>query len=307
MCALFNDNKKKVYKMFFHSSFNVLRTILQEGSFTKAAQKLDISGAAVGKHVQMLESKMKLRLFHRTTRTITPTDAAIKISAAVSQSEEHLNGVLEELAQEQSTPTGRLKINVPMSYGELFLAKPMAKFAAAYPDVIIDVDFDDKRVHLIEEGYDLVVRIGILEDSGLIAKRISDFPILMCASPKLAQEFGNPKTPKDLSNWPFICYSNATQPSLWSYKTDEEKSSSVNLRPSLYANSASMMKEACIEGVGAALLPQFSCEAEIKSGDLIQILPKYKTAPERGVYVIYPDKKFMPLKVRKFIDMLQQN
>ena len=119
--------------MFIHSSFQILRTILQEGSFTKAAQKLDMSGAAVGKHVQLLESKMKLRLFHRTTRTITPTDAAIKISTAVSQSEEHLNGILEELAEEQSTPTGRLKINVPMSYGELFLAKPMAKFAAAYP------------------------------------------------------------------------------------------------------------------------------------------------------------------------------
>ena len=225
----------------------------------------------------------------------------------MNQSEEHLNGVLEELADEQSTPTGRLKINVPMSYGELFLAKPMAKFAAAYPDVIIDVDFDDKRVHLIEEGYDLVIRIGILEDSGLIAKRISDFPVLMCASPKLIAELGNPKTPKDLSNWPFICYSNAAQPSLWSYKSDEEKSSSVNLRPSLYANSASMMKEACIEGVGAALLPQFTCEAEIKNGNLIHMLPEYQTAPERGIYVVYPDKKFLPLKVRKFIDMLQQN
>ena len=293
--------------MFIQSSFHILRTILQEGSFTKAAQKLDMSGAAVGKHVQILESKMKLRLFHRTTRTITPTDAAIKISEAISQSEEHLNSVLEELAEEQSTPIGRLKINVPMSYGELFLAKPMAKFAAAYPDVIVDVDFDDKRVHLIEEGYDLVVRIGILEDSGLIAKRISDFPILMCAAPKLIKELGSPKTPKELSNWPLICYSNATLPSLWSYESEQGTSSSVNLRPSLYANSASMMKEACIEGVGAALLPKFCCESEIVSGELIHILPQHKTSPERGVYVVYPDKKFLPLKVRKFIDMLQEN
>ena len=114
-------------------------------------------------------------------------------------------------------------------------------------------------------------------------------------------------TPKDFSKWPFICYSNAIQPSLWSYKTDEGKSSSINLRPSLYANSASMMKAACIEGVGAALLPQFSCMSEVRDGKLIQILPDYKTTPERGVYVIYPNKKFMPLKVRKFIDMIQQN
>ena len=291
--------------MFLHQSFHVLRMILQEGSFTKAAQKLGMSGAAVGKHVQMMEAKMNLRLFHRTTRTITPTDAALKINAAVIQSEDHLNNVLEELGDEQSTPTGRLKINVPMSYGELFLAKPMAEFASAYPDVIVDVDFDDKRVHLIEEGYDLVIRIGALEDSGLIAKRISDFPILMCASPKLVQELGTPKTPKELSNWPLICYSNATNPSLWTFKRDGEKTGSVNLRPSLYANSASMMKEACLEGVGAAQLPQFCCDSNIMDGSLMHILPEYSTAPDRGVYVIYPDKKFMPLKVRKFIDILE--
>ena len=292
--------------MFLHPSFNVLRTIIQEGSFTKAAQKLDMSGAAVGKQVQTLEKKMGLRLFHRTTRMVTPTDSALKINAAASQSEEHLTEVLEGLADEQSTPTGRLKINVPMSYGELFLAKPMAEYAAAYPDVIVDVDFDDKRVHLIEEGYDLVIRIGALEDSGLIAKRISDFPILMCASPKLVQELGTPKTPKELSNWPLICYSNATNPSLWTFKRDGEKTGSVNLRPSLYANSASMMKEACLEGVGAAQLPQFCCDSNIMDGSLIHILPEYSTAPERGVYVIYPDKKFMPLKVRKFIDILER-
>lgn len=291
--------------MFIHPSFHVLRAIIQEGSFTRAAQKLDMSGAAVGKHVQMLEAKMSLRLFQRTTRTVTPTVSAVKISAAVSQSEEYLNEVLEELADEQSKPTGRLKVNVPMSYGELFLAKPMAKFAAAYPDVVVDVDFDDKRVHLIEDGYDLVVRIGILEDSGLIAKRISDFPLLLCASPTLIETLGMPSKPKDLSDWPFICYSNATNPSLWSYKNHEGSGGSVSLHPALYANSASMMKEACLEGVGAALLPQFCCECEIQKGNLFHILPEYQTAPERGVYVIYPDKKFLPLKVRKFIDSLQ--
>lgn len=293
--------------MFLHTSFHVLQAIMQSGSFTKAAQKLDMSSAAVGKHVQLLERKLNLRLFHRTTRKVTPTDAAVKINAVVSQSEDYFNEVLEELAEEQSMPTGRLRINVPMSYGELFLARPMAKFAALYPDVIVDVDFDDKRVHLIEEGYDLVVRIGILEDSGLIAKRISDFPILMCASPKLIEKHGSPSQPRDLSAWPFICYSNAVNPSLWSYTDQDGKGSSLNLSPALYANSASMMKEACLEGVGTALLPEFCCKAEIENGSLVHILPTYPTAPERGVYVVYPDRKFTPLKVRKFIDLLEES
>lgn len=201
--------------MVFHTSFYVLQAVLQAGSFTGAAQRLDMSSAAAGKHIQALEKKLNLRLFHRTTRTVTPTEAALKLSAAISHSQNYLDDVLEGLADEHTMPTGRLRINVPMSYGELFLAKPMARFAALYPDVIVDVDFDDKRVHLIEEGYDLVVRIGILEDSGLIAKRISDFPLYLCASPELIKKYGQPAHPEDISDWPFICYSNATTPTLW--------------------------------------------------------------------------------------------
>lgn len=188
----------------------------------------------------------------------------------------------------------------------------MAKFAATYPDVIVDVDFDDKRVHLIEEGHDLAVRIGILEDSGLIAKRISDFPLPMCTAPMLIEKLGMPKIPRDLSKWPFICYSNATNPSIWSYQDQEGNNTSLSLRPALYANSASMMKEACLEGVGISLLPKFSCDTEIKNGDLIQIRPDYPTSPERHVYVIYlyviyPDRKFIPVKIRKLIDILQKS
>lgn len=291
--------------MFLHASFDVLRAIIQAGSFTRAAQKLDMSSAAVGKHVQQLEQKLNMRLFHRTTRTITPTEAALKLHEAISHSQDYLNEVLEELADEQTAPTGRLRINVPMSYGEQFLARPMARFAARYPDVIVDVDFDDKRVHLIEEGYDLVVRIGTLEDSGLIARRISDFPMRLCASARFIADRGLPKRPDDLADWPFICYSNATNPSQWTYTDPAGQVQSMGLAPALYANSASMMKEACLEGVGMAALPLFSCSAELAAGQLVHLLPDYPISPERGVYVVYPDKTFVPLKVRAFIDLLE--
>ena len=293
--------------MFLHSSFDVLKAVIQSGSFTKAAQMLDMSGAAVGKHIQTLEKKLNMRLFHRTTRTITPTEAALKLYDAVMQSSEYLNETLESLSDQQSAPTGRLRINVPMSYGEQFLAAPIAAFAARYPDVIVDVDFDDKRVHLIEEGYDLVVRIGALEDSGLIAKRIADFPILMCAAPAFLAEYGMPDHPDDMSSWPMICYSNAPNPALWSFSDKAGRSGSLNMPAKLYANSASMMKEACLAGVGVSLLPQFCCVQELKEGRLVHLLPDYNLTPARGIYVIYPDKNFVPLKVRMFIDMLQEH
>ena len=290
--------------MIFNSSFDVFVSIVKTGSFTKAAQKLGISGAAVGKHIKNLEQKLNVRLFQRTTRTVTPTDAALKLFDAVTSSRDYLNEVLEQISEEQQTPSGRLRVNVPMSYGEQYLSKPLAAYAARYPDVIVDVDFDDKRVHLIEEGYDLVVRIGVLEDSGLIAKRISDFEIVFCAAPSLIEEKGMPSAPQDIKGWPMVCYSNAPNPGLYSYADLTGQTQSVTLSPQLYANSASMMTEACIEGVGVAILPQFSCGKAIKDGRLVQILKSYPQPSERGVYAIYPDKQFTPLKVRRFIDLL---
>ena len=290
--------------MLFHASFNVFIAIIETKSFTAAAKKIGISGAAVGKHVQNLEQKLKLRLFQRTTRTIVPTEAAMKLYDVVSSSQDYFNEVVEQLSREQDTPSGRLRLNVPMSYGEQYLAKPLAAFAARYPDVIVDVDFDDKRVHLIEEGYDLVVRIGVLEDSGLIAKRISDFPIMLCASPQFLQKYAPPHHPRDLQSWPFICYSNAPNPASWTYTDAQGQLATQSFSPALFANSAAMLKEACLAGVGAALLPYFSCKAEIDSKKLVHILPEFTNAPQRGVYVIYPEKQFIPLKVRTFIDVL---
>ena len=292
--------------MFLHASFNVFMAIIETKSFTAAAKKIGISGAAVGKHVQNLEQQLNMRLFQRTTRTVMPTEAAMKLYDVVSSSQDYFNEVVEQLSQEQDTPSGRLRLNVPMSYGEQYLAKPLAAFAARYPDVIVDVDFDDKRVHLIEEGYDLVVRIGVLEDSGLIAKRISDFDVLLCASPSLIDARGMPSTPQDLSKWPMICYSNAPHPAVFSYSDVTGQTQSVNLSPSLYANSATMMTEAAISGVGVAILPQFACQSAIEKGQLIPLLTSYAQPVDRGVYVVYPEKKFTPLKVRRFIDILEE-
>ena len=140
------------------------------------------------------------------------------MSDALHYSQDYLTQTLDQLADAQTAPTGKLRVNVPMSYGEQFLAPAIARYAALYPHVTVDVDFDDKRVHLIEEGYDVIVRIGALEDSGLIAKRISDFPILLCASPDFIATHSMPARPEDAAHFPMICYSNAPTPHCGSIK-----------------------------------------------------------------------------------------
>ena len=198
-----------------------------------------------------------------------------------------------------------MRLNVPMSFGELFLRKPIAEYALAYPDVVVDVDFEDRRVHLIEEGFDLVVRIGVLEDSGLIATRVGDCPLYLCASPQFVERHGGITDPAQIPSLPAIIYSNSDGAPSWSCQDRSGQVHSHPLRPVFYANSAGMMLEACRNGIGLAGLPAFSCQHDIDNGNILRLFPQMTTAPERGIYAIYPDRRYLPLKVRTFIELLQ--
>lgn len=293
--------------MLYHSGFEALREVARQGSFIKAARTLGISGPAVSKQIKSLEGRLNLVLLHRTTRAVTLTEAGQRLTEILDRSGSEVDSLLEQLSLGQERPFGRLKMNVPMSFGEMFLHKPIADYAASYPDVVIDVDFDDKRVHLVEEGYDLVVRIGVLEDSGLYARRVGDCPIHLCATPAFAERHGMPESPDDLSVLPAIIYSNNPAGLTLNYRDADGITGTASLRPQFYANSAGMMLEACLRSVGIALLPSFCCEDHLASGELIRLLPGVETPPDLGIYAVYPDRRFLPLKVRAFIDILEDS
>ena len=290
--------------MLYSSGIDVFRAVIRQGSFVGAAQELGISGAAVSKQVKRLEQRLNLVLFYRTTRSVVPTEAAQRLAEQLFRSDDEFDTLLDQLGDAQLIPSGRLRVNVPMSFGELFLRRPIAVYARRYPEVVVDVDFDDRRVHLVEDGYDLVVRIGVLEDSGLIARRVGDCPLYLCASPDLVATFGQPRTASDVSAMPAVIYSIASGGTSWSCRDEDGETYSVGLRPALYANSAGMMLEACLAGVGIAILPDFSCAEALADGSLVRLLPGFDTVPDRGIYVIYPDKRFVPLKVRSFIEVI---
>jgi DNA-binding transcriptional LysR family regulator len=290
--------------MFYSSAVEIFRAVMKRGNFAGAADELGISGAAVSKQIKSLEQRLNLVLFYRTTRSVVPTEAAQRLADLLVRNHDEFGTLLDQLSDAQATPSGRLRVNVPMSFGELFLRRPIAIFARRYPDVTVDVDFDDRRVHLVEDGYDLVVRIGVLEDSGLIARRVGDCPLYMCAAPKLLEDHGTPVSPTDIPALPAVIYSLAAAASSWSCRDADGAQTTVGLRPALYANSAGMMLDACIEGVGVAILPHFSCADALASGRLVRLLPEFDTVPDLGIYVVYPDKRFVPLKVRSFIDVI---
>lgn len=291
--------------MIFSNGFEMMREVALHSSFTKAAAALGVSGAAVSKQVKALEQRLGLVLFHRTTRTVSLTEAGKQLVDATNRSDEEISNLLEALSEGQNRPSGRLKINAPMAFGEKFLVGPIAEFALLYPDVVVDVEFDDKRVHLVEEGYDLIIRIGALEDSGLIAKRLCDFPLYICASPQFLKQHGLPTTPAELSKLPAVIYTNTANSPSFTYRTPGGADGSVTLSAAIYVNSIGMMLESTSRSVGFSLLPAFACQQQIDDGSLVRILADHTPTPHRSIYAIYPDRRFLPLKVRKFIDLLR--
>ena len=281
------------------------REVVRLGSFKAAAASVGVSAAAVSKQIKTLEDRLGFRLFNRTTRMVQPTEAALRLDKLLGETSEQLDLLLAELTSEQERPTGRLRLNVPMSFGELFLRKAIADYAVAYPEVVVDVDFEDRRVHLIEEKFDLVVRIGVLDDSGLIARRVGDCPLYLCASPDFVVRYGGIAALDQVSRLPAIIYSNSDGPPAWSCRDRHGQERTLPLQPAFYANSAGMMLEACRSGIGLAVLPEFSCRGELEAGSIIRLFPDAVTTPERGIYAIYPDRRYLPLKVRAFIDVLQ--
>jgi DNA-binding transcriptional LysR family regulator len=293
--------------MIYTSGFEMFREVAKYQSFTKAAAALDISSAAVSRQVKTLEQRLGLLLLHRTTRSVALTEAGKDLFEALNRSEVEVSSCLDQLAQGHDKPSGKLKINAPMAFGERFLISPIAEYARLYPDVILDIEFDDKRVHLIEEGYDLVIRIGALEDSGLVAKRLCDFPSHICASADFVDQYGKPLIPENLRKLPFVQYTNNPLGNTLNYREPGGREGSVSLAPAIYTNSLAMLVESTLKGIGFSRLPAFAVESHIESGELIRLLCEFECLPERAIYAIYPDKRFLPLKVRKFIDLLHDS
>jgi DNA-binding transcriptional LysR family regulator len=293
--------------MLYDTGFKMMLEVAKYKSFTKAAHTLGVSGAAVSKQVKSLEHRLGLVLFHRTTRTVSLTEAGTQIVEALSRSNDEVSGLLEKLAERQERPSGKLKINAPMAFGESFLVGPIADYACLYPDVIVDVEFNDERVHLVEEGYDLIIRIGTLEDSGLIAKRLCDFPAHLCASPAFLKQHGTPEEPDDLRGIPAVIYTKSSTGPLLELRDPRGIEYTVPLTPAIFTNSIAMLLESAIKGLGFAQLPSVFCHKYIEDGTLKKLLPKFTSMPKRGIYIIYPDRRYLPMKVRSFIDLVEKH
>ena len=286
------------------SRVGVFLEVVKNESFAGAARSLGLTGPAISKQIKSLEDQLGVKLLSRTTRHVGLTEEGAIYFAKARQALEDLDEAEQQIQELKACPTGKLKVNAPMSFGTQFLTRPIAAFAEQYPEVELEIDFDDRWADVVAEGFDVVIRIGSLQDSNLIARKLAPCPIILCAGEKLVTKHGLPESVNQLSEYPGIVYSRHVQKEEWHYRDSNDVIGKQTLNRNFAANTAEMQLEACLRGLGVALLPAFSADTYLKSGELIALFPGYTTYPESGIYAMYPQNRYLSTRTRLFVDWL---
>jgi DNA-binding transcriptional LysR family regulator len=279
-------------------------TVVEAGSFVAAANLQGLSKAAVSRYVAELESRLGVRLLRRTTRRLSLTDEGEVFYARCKELLADVDEAEAEISSRSGEALGQLKINVPVSFGLLHLARLWPGFMALHPKVTLDVTLSDRLVDLVEEGYDLAVRIARLPSSSLISRKLSSVRMVLCASPVYLREHGTPQHPSELANHAIIAYSLLSMGETWEFQGPEGPTT-VKVTPRMRTNSGDTCRAAALQHRGIVLQPSFIVGADLLSGALVEVLPQHRSL-ELGVYAVYPTRKHVSPKVRLMIDFLAE-
>jgi DNA-binding transcriptional LysR family regulator len=282
----------------------VFAKVVEAESFTAAASALGMSKSAVSKTVSALEDRLGARLLNRTTRRLALTEIGRafyeRCARVVAEAEE------AELAvtRLQEVPRGVLRINAPVSFSILHLGPALADFMSRYPELGVEIDAVDRFVDLIEEGYDVAVRIASsLPDSSLIARRITDNEMVVCASPPYWDKRGRPATPRDLAGHTCFTYAYASNPNEWPFIGRNGERLVIRVDGRLHTNNGDVALDAALAGLGVVRMPRFICGPYLAGNRLEQVLKAWMPAPN-GIFAIYPHNRHLSAKVRVFVDFL---
>lgn len=281
---------------------SVFSRVVAAGSLSAAARDLGISTAGVSRKLAALEARLGVRLLNRTTRRISLTDEGASYHEAC-------NRILAEIEEADAAasarlvePEGALKVALPASFGHLHIAPLVPHFAARFPKVRLALSLSDRTVNVIEEGFDLAIRIGELEDSSLAARKLAPNRRVVCASPAYLARHGAPLRPEDLQN--HNCVITQDFQMTWEYRDPVGKRSSVRVAGKYSCDNWEVLREWALAGLGIALKSTWDVRRQLEEGSLVALLPGYDFATEVAIYAVYPHRRYLPAKTRVFIDFL---
>ncbi len=286
------------------AGMRVFTAVVEAGSFAGAADKLELSRGMATRYVAQLEAHLSVRLLNRTTRRLSLTEAgsdyyqrSVQVLAMVEEAE-------TSAAQEASVPRGTLRVNTSVAFGARHMGQAITDYLRRYPGVKVDLTLNDRVVDLVEEGFDLAIRIAANIDPGLVARRLTRARMAACASPDYLKKHGTPRSPDQLADHNCLTYAYSSVQGGWRFRRNGAERT-VPVSGNLHGNNGDILMNAAIEGLGAILLPTFLVYEALRRKQLVRILSSWQ-ADELGVFAVYPHRKFLPPKVRSFIDFLAE-
>lgn len=279
--------------------------VVESGGISAAASRFGMAKSAVSRRLQELENHLGVQLLQRTTRRIHLTEdgrlfyeRSLRILDEVEEAE-------RSVSSEQQRVHGLLRVAAPLSFTLRHLTPLINEFLQRYPEVRLELDVEDRQINLLEEGVDLAVRIGRLDDSSLVARRLAPMSTVVCASPDYLVRRGEPQTPADLNEHDGLSYGNLSDQRQWTLLDQQGAVYTPRPHARMRSNNGDVLLEAAIAGLGIAVMPTFLCNRELASGKLLALLDGYRSE-ESAVYAIYPSRRHLPLRVRVFIDFLAE-
>lgn len=285
-------------------AMRVFIRVVQTGSFSSAAREQNTSQATISKKVAALEAKLGIKLLTRSSRELSLTEAGNEYfdrsMAIIAELDEAEASVRSQVA----SPKGIIRLTAPVVFGRLVLAPILPEFLSLYPEIKVDLALSDKHVDLIGEGVDVAIRARQLEDSSLIARHLFDNPMFLVASPQYLEMQGEPTEPEALKRHNCLVYSLLKSVNIWHFRY-KEKDISVPVNGNFQCDNGDAILEMVLKGAGLAQLPTWMVEEHLSAGRLKLVMPEY-VAPPLPFNAIFPQSRYVPLKVRAFVDFLKQ-
>jgi DNA-binding transcriptional LysR family regulator len=282
------------------SDLDIFARVARTGNMSAAGREMGLSPAVISKRISLLEERLGARLFQRTTRQLTLTETGegyfkrvVDILSLVEEAEDFVS-------RRNTKPRGLLKVTAPTSFTRLHIAPYLSEFCNRFPDIELDFHLTDSFVDIIREGFDLAVRIGELQDSSLVARKLAPDNRIICASPAYLERHGTPKTLADLDS--HVCLSAGAQDGWRLDGPDGQRQARV--KGNIRSNSAELLREALLSGLGLGLRGTWEVGRELANGSLQTVLPQYRGSSSGAIWAVYPSREFMPAKVNVFIEFL---
>jgi DNA-binding transcriptional LysR family regulator len=299
-CLQDRDNNDAMDRL---AAIQVFAQVVESGSFARAAERLGLSTSAASRQVADLEARLQTRLLNRTTRKVSLTESGRAFYERSVQLLADLAEAEQEASRAAVEPRGTIRLTTSVNFGVRHVAPAIADFLRSHPGVRFDVSLSDRVVDLVEEGFDLAIRIGAPGADNLVARKLGETRLVPCASPAYLAAHGAPATPEDLARHNCFTYEYVSPRNLWRFRDRGGAERSVRVAGTLHSNNGDLLAEAAARGAGIVFEPTFIVGPEVRAGRLVPLLQEFEPPPV-PIYAVYPSRKHLSAKVRRFVEFL---